>query len=432
MSSDSFPQKAPIKIRLPDPFLTVYYLERSSKFSDSRQSYQFRYDNTPETGKPFPQPLHNDELVFTKVPPVESDNIHDADNRAWARARRSPVWALGWTCQEHPTLAQVWMFLYTYFTHENAIESIRLRLEGSDANDLAASLLLSMVAIELPEPADVPVPAPREAIEVLIPRSAFWQGCASPLGTQPIWLPTWKSANVVPHLEYTLTPTSASTLLRHPRRCPKPNPGSLIYSRYIPTLDEHFSLMAVDYLNPKHLELFHEWQNDPRVAAGWMETGTVEHHRAYLHAIQDDPHQFAVFGCFNGVPFAYFELYWAKEDKMGQHYASLDFDRGRHALVGDSTFRGQHRVMAWWPSVMHYEFLDDHRTENVVGEPRLSNEKILMYEMIFGLHQDQWMDLPHKRSNLVKISRERFFQLCPFDQGKPRVAGTSFGFEPKL
>lgn len=289
-----------------------------------------------------------------------------------------------------------------------------------------------MVAIELPERTNVSALAPRKEVEVLILRSAFWQGCASPLGSQPIWLPAWNSANVVPHLEYTMTSTSETTLLRHPRRCAKPVPGSLMYSRYIPSLDEHFSLMALDYLNPVHLDLFHKWQNDPRVAKGWLETGTLEEHRAYLHAMHDDPHTVAVLGFFDDVPFAYFEVYWAKEDKMGAHYASLDFDRGRHSLVGDASFRGHHRVMAWWPSVEHYVFLDDHRTENVVGEPRLSSENVLMYEMVFGLHQDKWMDLPHKRSNLVKCSRERFFQLCPFNQVAPRVAGTSFGFSSKL
>lgn len=433
MPSNPFQHKLPVKIRLPHPFLTTYYLEQAATSNEGRQSYRLRQANsTQETGEPFPQALHNDGLVFSNLPPVDADNIHEADNRAWARARRSPVWALSWECQEQPTLAQAWMFLYTFFTYENNVEEFRLRLEGPDAKNLAASLCSSMVAIELPKPTEVAVAAPQKEIEVLVLRSTFWQGCASPLGTQPIWLPTWNSANIVPHLEYTMTPTSASTLLRHPRRNPKPAPGSRIYSRYIPTLDEHFSLVALDYLNPEHLNLFHKWQNDPRVAAGWMETGTIEHHRAYLRAIHEDPHQFAVIGFFNDVPVTYYELYWAKEDKMGQHYACHDFDRGRHALVGDASYRGQHRVMAWWPSVMHYEFLDDHRTENVVGEPRLSSENVLRYEMIFGLHQNKWMDLPHKRSNLVMCSRERFFQLCPFDQGQPRVAGTSFGFLSKL
>lgn len=428
MSSEPFQQKSPIKIRLPLPYLSTYYLERTA---EGQQSYRLRKDDSITEGKPFPKVLHADDLVFSKIPAVESDKIPDSDNREYARARRSPVWSLSWEKQT-PTLSQTWMFLYTFFTYHFDVEQFRLRLEGAGAEDLAKELVLSMVAINMPPPPKGVEPAPSTGVEVLVLRSAFWQGCASPLGQQPIWLPTWNSANVVPHLEYVMTPTSEYTLLRHPRRTPKPAAGSYIYSRYIPSLDEHFNLVALDYENPEHLGLFNTWQNDPRVAAGWMETGTLDEHRTYLKNIHDDPHQFAVLGYFNDTPFAYFELYWAKEDKMGQHYACLDFDRGRHSLVGNDKFRGQYRVMAWWPSVMHYEFLDDHRTENVVGEPRLSSENVLKYEMIFGLHQDKWMDLPHKRSNLVKISRERFFQICPFNQGKPRVAGTTFGFEPKL
>ncbi|KAF4959216.1 hypothetical protein FSARC_10807 [Fusarium sarcochroum] len=427
MTSEPFQQKSPIKIRLPQPYLTTYFLERTA---ENKQSYRLRKGDSADEAKPFPKALHGDDLVFSQIPPAESDNIPTSDNREYARARRSPVWALSW--EKQPTLAQTWMFFYTFFSYHFDVEQFRLRLEGPGAEDLAKALTLSMVAINIPEPPKGASPASGNDVEVLVLRTAFWQGCASPLGQQPIWLPTWNSANVVPHLDYVMTPTSESTLLRHPRRTPKPAGGSNIYSRYIPSLDEHFNLVALDYENPEHLGLFNKWQNDPRVAAGWMETGTLDEHRTYLKNIHDDPHQFAVLGYFNDTPFAYFELYWAKEDKMGQHYASLDFDRGRHSLVGNDKFRGQYRVMAWWPSVMHYEFLDDHRTENVVGEPRLSSENVLKYEMIFGLHQDKWMDLPHKRSNLVKISRERFFQICPFNQGKPRVAGTTFGFEPKL
>ncbi|KAK7404165.1 hypothetical protein QQX98_010069 [Neonectria punicea] len=428
MASDHFQQSAPIKVCLPHPYLTTYYLERSGEVVNGSQPYQLRIASDAATGSAFPQPLHNDKVRFSKLAPVEADNIDEANNTPWAIARRSPVWAMSWQGDDVPTLAQAWLFLYTFFTIQNEAESFRLRLDGSGARDLAKALLSSMVALEHKNPPDAAAPLDDE---VLILRSAFWQGCASPLGTQPIWLPTWKSANIVPHLEYDLMPTG-DTFLRHPRRCEKPTPGTLIYSRYIPSLDEHFSLMAVDYENPAHLDLFHTWQNDPRVAKGWMESGTLEHHRGYLRAMHEDPHTFSVFGCFNDTPFAYFEIYWAKEDKMGAHYASDNFDRGRHALVGDDSFRGRHRVMAWWPSVEHYVFLDDHRTENVVGEPRLSNEKILMYEYVFGLHQNKWMDLLHKRANLVVCSRERFFQLCPFTQHLPRIAGTSFGFEPKL
>ncbi|KAM4055882.1 acetyltransferase (GNAT) domain-containing protein [Hirsutella rhossiliensis] len=432
MDTGTLRKRSPIKIRLPHPYLTTYYLEPSSKTADGNvPSYHFRQGDTSKPAQVFAQPLHNEQIHFSRLAPLESDNVPDSDNTAWARARRSPVWTVTWEGAELPTVAQVWLFLYAFFTVDHETETFRLRLCGPGTHALVRSLCLSMVAVEHPLPVDGPDQFERRQDEVLVLRSAFWQGCASPLGSQPIWLPSRSAVAVVPHLEYTLMPTGP-TFLRHPRRYPKPTPGSVIYSRYIPSLDEHFSLLALDYTNPEHLNLFHTWQNDPRVAQGWKETGTLEEHREYLRAMHEDPHVMAVLGRFDDAPFAYFEVYWAKEDKMGAHYAALDFDRGRHSLVGDPAYRGLHRVMAWWPSVMHYLFLDDHRTENVVGEPRLSNDKVLMYEYMFGLHQDKYLDLPHKRSSLVKCSRERFFQVCPFGQNTQHVAGTNFGFKPRL
>ncbi|RAC47245.1 N-acetyltransferase, partial [Burkholderia multivorans] len=67
----------------------------------------------------------------------------------------------------------------------------------------------------------------------------------------------------------------------------------------------------------------------------------------------------------DGEPFAYFEAVWLKEDALAPHVAARDYDRALRMLVGESRWRGAHCIAAWLPSVVHYLFLDDPRTEAI-------------------------------------------------------------------
>lgn len=46
-------------------------------------------------------------------------------------------------------------------------------------------------------------------------------------------------------------------------------------------------------------------------------------------------------------------------------------------LVGSDAHRGPHRIRAWMPSLAHYCFLDDPRTQRVICEPNEKNDKII-------------------------------------------------------
>lgn len=193
---------------------------------------------------------------------------------------------------------------------------------------------------------------------------------------------------------------------RHPQRPPKPS--GVVYARYIPWLAQtiRFDVATLE----DHLPLLHRWMNDPRVDAFWNEAGSMEHHRQYLSALIADPHMLPLIGRFDDRPFGYFELYWAKENRLAPFYDADDYDRGWHVVVGEDAFRGRDFISAWLPSLMHYMFLDDCRTQRIVGEPAAAHHQQLRNLERSGFARIKNFSFPHKRATLVMLLRERFFE----------------------
>ncbi|KAK0615531.1 putative lysine N-acyltransferase C17G9.06c [Lasiodiplodia hormozganensis] len=446
--SDSEQPSAVAKLRLPHPYLTTFYAVASGKtWTDNGNTPLLRVQEEAGTAQELHDCLHDDSLLFSlpKQDTADADLPPLSNNTAWARARRSPRAVFTWDESTAPTLGQLWLAIYFILTIAPDLETFRITLHGADHQHLSAALTTSMLALAHPAPTSPSTPfaetstaaatdAEPGAGELLVLRSAFWQGAGSPFPGRAPWTPTPTASSPQPVTElFTTLFPSSRVHTRAPQRPAKPPPGSVVYSRYIPALDEHFSLLALDWRDASHVALFHTWQNDPRVAAGWKETGTLEQHTEYLRRQHDDPHTLCVLGRWNDTPFAYFEIYWAAEDAVGAHYDAGLYDRGRHSLVGDARFRGEYRVVGWWPCVIHFCFLDDARTGAVVGEPMAANATVMKYDYMFGLNVERYIDFPHKRAALVRCSRQRFFHLSPFNVGSGgRVGGISLPFPSKL
>lgn len=467
-------------LKLPHPYLTEYTVQRSDD-----KLFQL-LPKEGSTVQPLPFALHAPHVRFSAPADLKSSELPaSANNSLWARARRSPFSDVRWEggdAAAAPTLAQAWLLLYVLFTVRPGMELVRLQLSGPGADVLSQQLREVLLGIAHPPPppksqAAAPEQATTETSStVVVLRSTFWQGAGSPFGPRPVWCPDASPSSLpastplsqfpTTPLQHTITVASAGDpqdpdryqQSLHPIRPAKPAPGAVIYSRWVPHLKETFSMVSLDYTDAEHLRLFHEWQNDPRVSQGWNETGTLEQHREYLRKIHEDPHQVALLAKWDDAYFAYFEIYWAKvcqlafflsililafaaqvgtnmngqEDRLGGYYDAQDYDRGRHSLVGDVKFRGPHRVTAWWSSLMHYLFLDDPRTMWVVGEPKDTNAIPVMYDLIHGFGLEKFVDLPHKRSALVRCPRVRFFQLCPLGAQEKAVGGVNIGLVPKL
>ena len=200
--------------------------------------------------------------------------------------------------------------------------------------------------------------------------------------------------------------STARSVPDHPQRPAKP--AGEVYRRFDPQLGAWVSLRTLDICGD--LERFSRWQNTPRVMAFWEEGGSLEQHRQYLEKLAADLHTLTLIGCFDDQPFAYFEAYWAKEDRIAPFYDVGDYDRGIHMLVGEQAHRGPHKVASWMQALTHYLFEDEPRTQRVVAEPRADNDKMISYMQSQGYHCVKEFDFPHKRAALMMQSREDFFE----------------------
>jgi hypothetical protein len=302
------------KLRLPHPYLTYYTVRESDQSRDGVKLAKVQRGDTGDSTSKLkeiepPLALHNDTLLFSPVQYVKVDDITEGDNTPWARARRSAFSIITWSSRPSP--GQIWLVAYALYTLRPDLESIRITLEGPENELVRKDILGAILGIEHPKNEKTG----DASVELLFLRTTFWQGAGSPFGEGSVWIPKDASRPTRSlFLDYTMTTKFPQERVHtwHPRRPEKPTPGSVIYSRYLPHLDEVFSMVAIDYQNEEHLRLFHVWQNDPRVAKGWNETGTLEQHREYLLKQHNDPHQLTMFAIFEGTPFAYFEVYWAK------------------------------------------------------------------------------------------------------------------------
>ncbi|KAH0565042.1 hypothetical protein GP486_001568 [Trichoglossum hirsutum] len=232
--------------------------------------------------------------------------------------------------------------------------------------------------------------------------------------------------------------------VRHPIRPKPPRQGEAFYSRFIPSLGQYISFRVASLspkppaytgpiappapslspaenlpnptatgTGPNDVELLHNWMNNPRVSHYWGEQGPLSHQQAFLTAGLENRHSFPVIGCWDGKPFGYFEIYWVREDALGRYLdnGGDPWDRGIHGLVGEEEFRGAHRVRVWLSSLVHCCFTQDPRTQNVLLEPRVDNERFIEYLQDAGFYKEKEIAFPHKQSALMRVKREAW--ECP-------------------
>lgn len=210
----------------------------------------------------------------------------------------------------------------------------------------------------------------------------------------------------IPHKPLPAGRATAETGIEHPIR-PEKETG-IVFQRYFYPINQTLTLRMLDI--ERDISMFHRWHNRKDIAPVWELEGSLQEHHEYLSKMAADPHQFAVIGEYNGMPFGYIEIYWAAEDRIGPFYEPSDYDQGVHVLVGNPNYQGMTFGYPWGSSMLHYCYLKCAKTQHVVGEPKASNERAVQASALVGLIKQYEFDFPHKRAALTKSIREDFFK----------------------
>ncbi|HEX2175706.1 MAG TPA: GNAT family N-acetyltransferase [Nocardioidaceae bacterium] len=159
-----------------------------------------------------------------------------------------------------------------------------------------------------------------------------------------------------------------------------------------------FALRPLD--RDSDLALLHAWMDDPAVARFWELDGPRSRLLGHLDTLFDGTHSRPYLGLLDGTPVSYWELYWAWDDPLADHYAARPGDAGLHLLIGPARFRGVGLAAPLIRAVSDRQ-LAHRRTERVVAEPDVRNTASVRAFERAGFRRTSDLRLPEKTAALM-------------------------------
>ncbi|HET9874866.1 MAG TPA: GNAT family N-acetyltransferase [Mycobacterium sp.] len=165
-----------------------------------------------------------------------------------------------------------------------------------------------------------------------------------------------------------------------------------------------FTLRRLD--PDRDLDLVHSWMNDPEVAQFWKMPWPRDRIESYLRRQDRSEHSTPYLGELGGTPMSYWELYRADLDDLAHYYPARDHDVGIHMLLGPAQSRGCGLAASLLCAVSSWQLDADPRAGRVVGEPDVTNERLVRMAERAGFRRAGYLDLPTKRAVLMIRDRE--------------------------
>lgn len=164
-------------------------------------------------------------------------------------------------------------------------------------------------------------------------------------------------------------------------------------------------------LEEADLDLFYDWHHKEFISEFWELNVSKSELLNYIKKIKSSSYQLPLIFEVEGEPVGYFEVYWAYDDRIAPYCDPKIYDRGVHLLIAQEKYLRTRIVYDALKHVSKFLFEENSKTENVYGEPRSDNKKIIKFaHKLPGWEFKKIFNFPHKEAALLECNRERFFK----------------------
>ncbi len=177
------------------------------------------------------------------------------------------------------------------------------------------------------------------------------------------------------------------------------------YEFYDEEIGRKISFRKVEF--ERDVDMIHTWMTEDHVHPFWNLNIPIDKFREHLKKALNDDHHTLFIGCLDDVPMSYWEAYWVKGDVLEKMYGAAPHDQGVHLLIGDKEFLGKGYSLPLLREMVRFQFQDE-RTEKVMAEPDIRNEKMIHVFKKCGFEPNGSVELPDKTGLLMTCERGEF------------------------
>ncbi|WP_128755324.1 GNAT family N-acetyltransferase [Aquimarina sediminis] len=157
----------------------------------------------------------------------------------------------------------------------------------------------------------------------------------------------------------------------------------------------------------KDVQTIYDWVTKPYATYWGMQEYTLEEVKIAYQEIVESNHHDAFIGMLDDQPIFLMERYKASKDPISDYYDAKEGDCGMHILVGPAKKKISNFTWYVFSTIIEYLFTDP-RTDRIVVEPDVRNDKIHILNKKAGFKYHKEVDLPHKRAAIAFCEKEDY------------------------